>query len=166
MKLKLKVTPLQTVIAPIFIFLYLSLFLMNLASAAEVTLVWDANSETNLAGYKLYYESETDLDLYQGTDANEGDSPITIYLEELTDLKAPSFSVTGLDVDQFYYFVLTAFDTSGLESDFSDIVGTVPEEDDNDGSYDLHKSLTGDSESSEGSDSGSGGSCFLTNVIR
>ena len=31
------------------------LFYSNLVSAAEVTLAWDANTESDLAGYKIYY---------------------------------------------------------------------------------------------------------------
>jgi len=115
-------------------------FLSNAACAAEVTLAWDANTESNLVGYKLYYESEIDIELYGGTDANEGDSPITISLLSLRDPDSPMYTISGLEEGTFYYFALTAFDIDGMESDFSEEVGAVV----------------------GGGESASGGGCFLT----
>lgn len=120
------------------------LFESNTAFAAEVTLAWDANSESNIAGYKLYYENEKDDDFYGGSDANEGDSPITIYLLSLTDPDSPTYTITGLEEGTYYYFALTAFDTDGMESDFSDEVGVM-----------VDKEKTGGG-------GGGGGGCFLT----
>lgn len=57
----------------------------------------------------FYYDGDSDTEMYQGRGANEGDSLIVIYLEDLDDLGSPTFS-------------LTAFDLDGLESDFSDEV--------------------------------------------
>lgn len=98
-----------------------------LAQAADVTLAWNANSESNLGGYKLYYETTEDA-TYGGTGLVEGDSPVTIYLTSeggeayLEDASSPTFTLTGLTEDITYTFALTAFDTDGLESDFSDTV--------------------------------------------
>ena len=41
---------------------------------------------------------------------------------ELTDSGAPSFTVTGLQQGNLYYFELTSYDTSGNESGFSESV--------------------------------------------
>ena len=102
----------------------------NTALADDVTLAWDANSETNLAGYKLYYENENDIEFYSGTDANEGDSPIAISLLSLRDSDSPAYTISGLEEGTFYYFALTAFDEDGMESDFSDEVGVMVEKED------------------------------------
>lgn len=54
--------------SPIFLLLMLAVFavfsimLMGAAGAAEgnrVTLAWDANTESDLAGYNLYYDADT-----------------------------------------------------------------------------------------------------------
>ena len=134
-------------VALIFIFLLLPAALQ----AGEVTLAWDPNSEGNLAGYKLYYDSDSDIEMYQGTGANEGDSPVIIYVEDLDDADTPTFTLTGLTSGEYYYFALTAFDTDGLESDFSDEVGTLIA-----AASTLGKSV------SNGDTGGSGGSgCFI-----
>lgn len=91
-------------------------------ASEEVTLAWDANSEDNLAGYKLYYNLDTSGAPYDGTGITEGDSPVIIYLDELDDSTDPMFTLTGLEEGQLYYFALTAFDTDDLESDYSDEV--------------------------------------------
>jgi hypothetical protein len=121
-------------ITSICFFLMACLFIVasfaNTALGAEVTLAWDANSEENLAGYKLYYESGTSGAPYDGTGLTEGDSPIIIYVETpaeaeasthvLEDPALPVFPLSGLVDGATYYFALTAFDTDGLESDYSD----------------------------------------------
>lgn len=138
------------------------------AKAADVTLAWDANTESNLAGYKLYYDGDSDTEQYQGVGANEGDSPVIIYLEDLDDSENPSFTLTGLEDGQYYYFALTAFDTDGLESDFSDEVGcftgTVSDIAGTSGtSLDSTAKPVADATSDVSSSEGSGGGgCFIT----
>jgi hypothetical protein len=135
--------------------------------AGDVTLAWDPNSESNLAGYKLYYDGDSDDEMYRGTGASEGDSPVVIYLDDLSDADSPTFTLTGLENGQYYYFVLTAFDTDGLESDFSDEVGTLIESE-----TALNKAVDNSSDTSSGSETdasgesgGSGGSCFISGVM-
>jgi hypothetical protein len=102
--------------------LTLCLFLFTaFANSAEVTLLWDPNSESDLAGYKVYYGTNPDGQ-YEGTDAGQGASPITLPLENLSDVNNPEYTLTGLDGSKIYYFVVTAFDTEDLESDFSNEV--------------------------------------------
>ena len=52
----------------------------NPSYAKDVTLAWDANTEADLAGYKIYYEPGAsggqNLASYPGTGAAEGSSPI------------------------------------------------------------------------------------------
>jgi hypothetical protein len=69
------------------------------AFAGSVTLAWDPNTESDLAGYNLYY----------GTNPGIYGSPINAG-------KVTQYSVSGLLENTTYYFSLTAYDTSGNES--------------------------------------------------
>ncbi len=83
----------------------------NFAHAdGSVNFGWDANSESDLAGYKLYYGSGT-RDYQEVIDVGN----------ELT------FTVDNLTEGQTFYFALTAYDTSGNESGYStEVVYEVP----------------------------------------
>jgi len=76
--------------------------------AATVNLAWDANTESDLDGYKLYY----------GT--TQGAYPNVVVID---DKSATTWQLTL--VPGTYYFAMTAFDTSGNESGFSDEVDAV-----------------------------------------
>ena len=77
------------------------------AIAADLTLSWDPNSESDLAGYKLYY----------GTASGIYGTPITLGIET-------TYTITGLPPGT-YFFALKAFNTQGLESGFSNEVSTT-----------------------------------------
>lgn len=74
--------------------------------AQSVTLAWNANTETNLAGYRLYY----------GTGPRAYTATGTVPVPETTA------TVTNLAEGRTYFFAVTAFTTDGLESDYSDEV--------------------------------------------
>jgi hypothetical protein len=74
----------------------------------QVTLVWDPNTETDLAGYKLYYGTSSGS--YQGS----------VVVGNRT-----STTLSGLLEGQIYYFAATAYDFSGNESGFSNEVSTA-----------------------------------------
>ena len=77
-------------------------------AGADVTLQWDPNTESDLAGYRLY-ESQT-----------SGSYDFNNVLEEIP---AGTETVTiRVEIDGVYYYVLTAFDTHGLESNPSNEV--------------------------------------------
>ena len=80
------------------------------ANAADVTLTWDANMEKDLVGYRVY----------QGT----GSNPVTF--TPVQEVAAPTTSATirGLDTTS-HSFAVTAYNTSGMESAYSNIV-TIP----------------------------------------
>ena len=83
--------------------------------AAERTFTWSANIESDLAGYKLYQSSVPGQYVFGG--GNEiVDIPAgtEIYIENVSE---------GL-----WYFVLTAYDTSGNESGPSNEVSTDVDE--------------------------------------
>jgi hypothetical protein len=75
------------------------------AQLRSVSLAWDPNSEPDLAGYKLYYGTASGV--YTHTNV----------LGLVTNT-----AVSGLSEGVTYYFAVTAFNTSGLESDFSNEV--------------------------------------------
>jgi len=83
--------------------------------AATVALSWDANTEPTLAGYRVYYKSGSSLLPFDGTEASEGISPIDVR-------SSTTATISGLDPDKSYYFTVTAYDSLGVESDYSRIV--------------------------------------------
>lgn len=98
----------------ILIFIFWSLIAVQ---AATVKVSWNANTESDLAGYKIYY----------GTVSGTYGDPIDVgnVTEDLITI-TPETGTT-------YYFVVTAYDTSGNESDYSEEAtcfvsdGTAPE---------------------------------------
>ncbi len=94
------------------------------ASAASAALAWDANTEADLLGYKIYYDVDSGAP-YSGAEANEGASPIDVPLASLADTSMPALTLTGLASCTRYYFAVTAY-SSGGESAFSaEIPATV-----------------------------------------
>ncbi|MFY9268167.1 MAG: fibronectin type III domain-containing protein [Candidatus Manganitrophaceae bacterium] len=89
---------------PIAVILFLSIF-KNVAFSADATLIWNPNSESDLAGYKVYY----------GTSSRNYGAPINVG-------NKTTHTITGLVDNQSYYFAVTAYDTSGNESGFSNEV--------------------------------------------
>jgi hypothetical protein len=72
--------------------------------AADINLAWDANAEADLAGYRVYV----------GTASGTYGSPVDIG-------NVTAYTVTGLGPGT-YYFAVTAYNASGLESGFSNEV--------------------------------------------
>ena len=78
---------------------------------AVVNLSWAANAETDIAGYKVYYDTASGSS-YEGKGAKEGDSPIDVG-------NTTNFSLSDLQAGIDYYFTVTAYDKDGNESWFS-----------------------------------------------
>ena len=70
--------------------------------AETITVSWNANTESDLSGYKIYY----------GTSSGSYDDEVDVG-------NTTSFSINNLVVGTTYYFVVTAYDFSGNESGFS-----------------------------------------------
>lgn len=79
-------------------------------------LSWDPNTQADLAGYKIYYGT---------TSGNYTDTPIDVGLTNTPD--SPKYEVANLALSRNirYYFVVTAYDIEGNESDYSNEVYTL-----------------------------------------
>jgi hypothetical protein len=76
----------------------------------SVTFVWDPDPDSSVAGYDLYYGVACQ-----------------VYTNVIDVGNVTTATVTGLVSGVTYYFAITAYDTSGLQSTFSsEIVYTVP----------------------------------------
>lgn len=98
----------------IFIFLLLCSCQVYAQDMFNVHLWWNANTETDLAGYKVYYGFVSGP-AYNGTGALEGNSPIDVG-------NVTTFTLHGLLKGVTYFFAVTAYNTSKLESGFSNEV--------------------------------------------
>jgi len=105
-----------------FIIFSLILFSQTLIYAADVTLAWSQNNEPDLSGYYIYYKTGTSGAPYKGTGVDEGDSPIKIPIGVFADPSHPEYTLHGLSDTTTTYLVLTAFDSDGNESGFSNEV--------------------------------------------
>jgi fibronectin type 3 domain-containing protein len=78
----------------------LSLLPLTMPASDRVSIQWNPNSEAILAGYKVYF----------GTASGQYTSTIVLG-------KTTNTTVSGLQEGVTYFFAVTAYDTSGLESD-------------------------------------------------
>lgn len=79
-------------------------------AAATVTVAWDPNTESDLAGYVVSYGTQSGV---YSTSVDVGNTT--------------SWTVTTLAAGQRYYFVVQAYNTSGLFSPYSDEVNVLTE---------------------------------------
>ena len=93
---------------------------------ASITLAWqpsttnaDGTPCTDLAGYKIYYDTDQSGAPYDGADLAQGASPITVPVSSLADPSNPAFVLSGLTTGTTYYIAVTAYDTSSNESGYS-----------------------------------------------
>lgn len=78
-------------------------------SAQSVTLAWDPNPENDIGGYIVYYGPAS-----------------RNYTNAVNVGNVTTNTVSGLVDGATYFFAVTAFNTNGLESDFSDEVSYAP----------------------------------------
>ena len=80
------------------------------AGAATVTLTWDAVSSSDISGHKVHY----------GTSSGQ-------YLYSIDVGKINSCSISGLGEGKTYYFAATSYNTSNIESNYSEeVVYRIP----------------------------------------
>jgi hypothetical protein len=75
---------------------------------ASVALAWDASPDSAVAGYRLYY----------GTESGSYSNSVMVGV-------ATQATITGLLEGVTYYFACVAYDDAGAESDFSNEVSTT-----------------------------------------
>lgn len=83
-------------------YLFLLMLMVSTAHAADVTLNWNPNTESDLAGYKLY----------QSTVSGQYGAPVAT----LGKVTTHTLTLPQLEVDATYFFRLTAYDLAGNES--------------------------------------------------
>lgn len=88
--------------------LVMALFIAGQVVAAEIKLEWDPSESSGVAGYKVYYGTQSGN---YSTSVDAGDQT--------------SATLTGLADGQTYYIATTAYDSTGAESDFSNEISTT-----------------------------------------
>jgi hypothetical protein len=166
------------------------------SGAAEFMLGWDANEETDLDGYEIYFRKGVPGSPYNFLaevyvdELEDPDNPVVtitdVYNGLLTDIITPVVRTAELANNTTYHFALTAFNTQGQTSDFSEelcveVIGTSVVEcgstdSGSDDSAETDADSVSDGSDSDGSgenvpdsdssvendaDSGSGGGCFI-----
>jgi hypothetical protein len=111
--------------------LLLTLYPVGVAYSAQVTLEWEASSDPDVAGYNIY----------QGTYSRD-------YDESMDVGNWTSATIAELEDNGTYYFAVTAYNSVGDESGYSNEV--------------CLNCTTVDSTTPEVSSSSSGGGCFIT----
>lgn len=83
------------------LFLQCAIVLTAFAATQSVTVSWDANSEPNIVGYRLFY----------GTTSR-------VYTNQV-DVPGPMAVASALSEGETYYFAAVAYDNDGLQSELS-----------------------------------------------
>jgi len=78
--------------------------------AMDITLAWDANTEPNLAGYKVYYDTD-------GSGAP--------YSNEIDVGDVTEFTLSNLPDGEVHFFAVTAYNDENLESGYSNEVDAM-----------------------------------------
>ena len=84
------------------------LALAGQARAEQVSLAWDANTEPDLGGYKLYYGTATQA-----------------YSQVINVGKNTQVTVDNLSQGVTYFFAVTAYNLQGTESDYSNEINNT-----------------------------------------
>ena len=99
----------------VFLTIYLFIAVVASVDAKTVNLAWDPSPGPDVVGYKLYYKSGTSSLPFTGTGAVQGASPVDVG----SNLVA---SLSGLPDEQVHYISVTAYDSAGYESAYSNVV--------------------------------------------
>ena len=89
-------------------------FIASPSYAVDVTLGWDANDEPDLEGYKVYHNVGSPGPPYKYS--------TTLPETNLADPLNPIVTLTGLAESTKYFVAVTAYDSNGNESDYSEDV--------------------------------------------
>jgi hypothetical protein len=97
------------------------------ARAATVTLAWDANTESDLAGYNLFF-SPTSFQQGGGWLSVAEARANSNYRVQPVAASQTEYTVLNLSPNTTYFFRLTAYDTSGNESGFNVVSAGNPQD--------------------------------------
>ena len=100
-----------------YLFVFIALCFATAANAKSYTFTWSPNPEP-VSGYKLYYKINGVATNFDGTGAEQGNSPVDVG-------KVTTYTLTFPDNNVTYHFGLTAYDETE-ESGYSDIVTITP----------------------------------------
>lgn len=120
-------------------------YLPRTSYSADVKLAWQPNGEADLEGYGVYFNKDTPSLPYSFFGY--------VSVSELSKPEAPSVTVTGLEPKANYFFAVTAYDTEGWESAFSNVICVYVDQE-------LSQCTYQDKPESRGS-GGGGGGCFV-----
>ena len=109
------------------------------ARAAQLSVTWDPSGDSDVAGYKIYYGTQS------GT-----------YTEVIDAGNSTSCTLPDLAVGTTYYIAATAYDSYGYESDYSNELDYAVT---GDATVSLASGST--SSSASGGGGGGGGGCFI-----
>ena len=119
--------------------------------AADFSLNWHPNSESDLLGYYLYYQEGVSVAADPA-----GAVKIAIALNAPGfDVGNPGYTITGLKDDTLYYFAVSAYNAAG-ESGLSDEVSLSKH-----AAGDPDGGASGAGSTDDASGSGSSGGCFI-----
>ena len=110
-----------------FILVLIAVFLMtSVAYGANVTFRWSANTEADLAKYKLYQAETAGGPYTKAQVVGEGNlvAIITVDLAAAPQVHPTEYTLAGV-ADGQHYWVLSAADLSNNESNFSNEVTTI-----------------------------------------
>ena len=93
----------------------LMLVLPSAAFSSSVSLSWEPSNDSDLTGYKVYYQANSSVFPFKGTGATEGSAPIDVG-------NVTNTIINGLDPGGSYYFAVTVYNSNGLESVYSNVV--------------------------------------------
>lgn len=91
----------------------LSMGVTAAASASSVSLQWNPATDGSVAGYRVHYQADSEIQPFQGP------APMDVQ-------SATTATIGNLDPSHAYSFAVTAYDASGAESIYSNVI-TVPE---------------------------------------
>jgi hypothetical protein len=121
------------------------------AFSADLTLSCSPNTETDLEGYGVYFKKDVPGPPY--------DFYGFVTLQELSAPDNPVFTMTGLQKGSRYYVALTAYDSTGNESAYSDSVCAQI------GDQNVPCPSADVGGGSGGGSSGGGGGCFISIIF-
>ena len=87
------------------------------AGYGSFLIAWVDSNADDISGHKIFYKDMMDS-LFEGKEANEGNSPITVYSKN-------NFLISGLQMWKYYDFKISSFDKANNESKPTNAIKTI-----------------------------------------